>query len=894
MMPNSVYESTVESGKLHEALDHIEWLEKLPGVMIKLDPALKIVFLNDGWTDELGYERDHCIGRSIHDFISETGSHYLALFQSNPEQQVLELPIRHQNGNLIGFEWSIRRLERGGLLAILRSTEERNKFESLLRLSETQSKKLALVASRTNNAVIIADSKGRVEWVNDAFTRITGYLPEDIIGRKPGELLQGPSTDPKTIADMRDAITAGLGFQKEILNYHKDGSTYWIDVEVQPIRDENGRLVQFIAVEQDISARKSAEEAARASEARQIAIMDAALDCIITIDCNGRLLEFNPAAEQTFGYVRDEILGFDFAELIIADSHVGAHRAGMARYLQTNISHILRQRLRNLPAKRSDGSVFPAELTVVPMLANGEQVFTAFLRDITKEIQAEERQKKNEEELRLARDAAEAANRAKSEFLANISHEVRTPMSAVIGYADILLDPEIDSATRIQTVEAIRRNGQHLLQIINDVLDLSKIEAERLELDEVRISLWTLISESLSVARVRAREKGLSLEAVPVGALPRTIFTDPTRFRQILDNLLSNAVKFTPRGKIRLHLRLITNADKAKSLIMEVEDQGIGIHSDQVGKLFQPFSQADASATRRFGGTGLGLSISRRLARAMGGEITVESEPNIGSRFIVELPLQKTDLIDLVVGTEIIQPSEDGLSDQLIAPNIVVLGRILLAEDSTDNQRIITYYLERAGLTVDIAADGRTAVHKAQIGHYDAILMDMQMPVLDGYSATRELRIEGYHGPIIALTAHAMAGDEEKCLRAGCSGYLSKPVDPKVLIRTIVKILRGGNSVSHYGTPISNLPSAPVPDALAELFAEFRASLPEQFASIQKAFKEKDFTTVCLVAHRLRGAAGMYELPKVSRAAADLEESCRSNIESLIHQAIEALGKTIQ
>jgi Amt family ammonium transporter len=402
---------------------------------------------------------------------------------------------------------------------------------------------------------------------------------------------------------------------------------------------------------------------------------------------------------------------------------------------------------------------------------------------------------------------AEAATVAKSEFLANMSHEIRTPMTAIIGYTDILIEKSYGRDAQ-EPLAVIKRNGEHLLSIINDILDLSKIEAGKLEVERIRFSPLQMIAELGSLMRVRAEAKGLALQIEFDGEMPETVEGDPTRVRQILINLLGNAIKFTEFGTIRLAVALCRRerlaalaaqpdgsgpamlpADSEFYLRFDVIDTGIGISPEQLATLFRPFQQADGSMTRRYGGTGLGLTISRHLTGMLGGTLLVDSAVGEGSRFRVILPVG-----DLAGVPRVDHPGVEAVRDSHPAartvPRISGPCRVLLAEDGPDNQRLISYVLGKAGIEVTVAENGRIAVDHVReaLGRgekYDVILMDMQMPVLDGYGATGQLRSMGYPGPIIALTAHAMASDREKCLNAGCTDYLTKPINRQDLLDRI-------------------------------------------------------------------------------------------------------------
>lgn len=395
----------------------------------------------------------------------------------------------------------------------------------------------------------------------------------------------------------------------------------------------------------------------------------------------------------------------------------------------------------------------------------------------------------HEKELKDARKGAEAANAAKTQFLANMSHEIRTPLNAIIGFTDLMLEPTLSVSDRMSSLSIVRRNGQQLLQIINEMLDISKVEAGGLEIEEIETNVGTLLSGLRSLLGVNASKKKIKLEFGFDGPVPELVMTDSTRLRQILMNLVGNALKFTHHGSVRLMVRALKKGDN-HFLNFTVSDSGVGIEETLSQKIFMPFLQGDSSTTRLYGGTGLGLALSRKLARALGGDVWLEkSEVGVGSTFVAEVacrPLANTPWITKFSDIDFTDRGGDTFQGAHPTLNGV---RILLAEDAEDNQTLIGYFLSNLGIQIDIANNGQEAIEKALGNDYALVLMDIQMPVLDGYEATSRLRQAGFSKPIIALTAHALPEEREKSLRTGCNAHLTKPLDRNELVNTLLSFV---------------------------------------------------------------------------------------------------------
>ncbi len=552
-----------------------------------------------------------------------------------------------------------------------------------------------------------------------------------------------------------------------------------------------------LAVEQ-----AAAQESLRESGDRLRRVIETSPDAIALVEVAGRILLANQQAARLMGFesVEELLSQVDNAyDLLAPEDHQRA-RDNLGELMESGILRDIEYR-----GVRRDGSRFPAEISfsLERDPQGGPKAAILVFRDITIRKEAAAL-------LQRAKETAEAANRAKSTFLTNMSHEIRTPMTAILGFADLLREEIIccpvcaESATcqrrRVgrEAVDTIQRNGEHLLGVINDILDLSKIESEKFQIDPTPCSPIQLVTEVVSMMRVRAAVKHLELKTELACPLPKTVLTDPLRLRQVLVNLVGNAIKFTDQGEIRLAVRLISEPSPPR-LCFDVTDTGVGMNEMQVGKLFQPFNQADSSPTRKFGGTGLGLCISKYLAEALGGHIEVRSEPGKGSTFSVTIDPGPLD------GSDMIQNAQEALfgrpltSSATARGRIVLHGRILLAEDGLDNQRLICLLLEKAGADATAVENGQLAVEAALAARdagepFDLILMDMQMPVMDGYEATRQLRQCGYTAPIVALTAHAMAEDCQKCLDAGCDDYATKPIDRQKLLATVAPWVARGRT----------------------------------------------------------------------------------------------------
>lgn len=525
----------------------------------------------------------------------------------------------------------------------------------------------------------------------------------------------------------------------------------------------------------------------RAIPGRVRETLDTLAEGLLAIDHKGRIALCNLAFARTLGEEPDNLVGRSVDSLPWENGSQPGDDSSVFPWFtilsgDETLSHA------TLQLKAADGTLRTYQANCAPVLGKESRVRGVFccFEDVT-ELEGQKL------ELAESRASADAANRAKSAFLANMSHEIRTPMNAILGFTDILRrEMYDDEQQRMEYLETVHSSGQHLLRLINDILDLSKVEAGRLEVEAISCSPHQILSELVNVMRGRADEKGLRLSCETPDGLPEIIETDPGRLRQIITNLVGNAIKFTERGGVTIVATM--HYSSKMQLTIDVTDTGVGISEDAQRRIFDPFSQADGSITRRFGGTGLGLTISRDFALALGGNLTVTSVEGQGSTFRLTInpgefdpDVRILDLSDFTTASTMADPdSHAGRYD-------INDSRILLVDDGEANRRLIRLILERNGARVEIATNGQEALDILKSAEFELVLMDMQMPIMDGYTATRLLRQKGLKLPIVALTANAMRGDEEKCLAAGCSGFLPKPVEMDVLLKVVSEQLSRGS-----------------------------------------------------------------------------------------------------
>ena len=724
--------------------------------------------------------------------------------------------------------------------------------EQNLILSRAEADRLALVAKRTDNAVVITDTAGSIEWVNEGFTKISGYSKEEVLGKLPGSILQHPQDNPVERSHIRACIQAGTGFETEIVNHSKSGRTYIIHIECQPLVDKQGTLTGFMAIERDVTQTRRSSNLLEAVATTNTTLLANRLEPTVW---GNILAALGTAANADRCYMfhihAHPVLGTP-AMSQAAEWNSGAappqiqnpqlqnfsfHENGYGRWLPELLAgHVISGTVDEFPATEQPMLIAQdiRSLVVVPIFT-GEQLtgFLGFdachedrvwenweisiLRSAAANIGLRQVVQDEADALVLARDearqaafAAEAANRAKSTFLATMSHEIRTPLNAVIGMASLLETTPLN-AIQQDFADTILNSSHFLLELITDILDYSRIESGTIQLESAPFVLADLCRDAIAIVRPGANGKPIEWVTRLAPHLPYQVDGDRSRICQILVNLLGNAVKFTPAGSISLIVDGRQRADGPWLIDFEVVDSGIGIAPDAIQSLFLPFFQVDSSTTRRFGGTGLGLAISKRLAEVMGGDITVQSIQDEGSTFRVSLVLQPARQIATPPVPRAGVPEE-----------IPTHLKVLVAEDNPNNQKVARMLLQCLGIEADFVTDGLQAVDAARANLYDLILLDVQMPVMDGLQACRQIRgLDLAKRPIIvALTANAFQEDRDVASAAGMDDYLSKPITLARLREMLARITEDphrtpGPVIPHHPVD-SSVPADPAAPALID------------------------------------------------------------------------------
>jgi PAS domain S-box-containing protein len=763
--------------------------------------------------------------------------------------------------------------------------------------AEESLQKLSLAIEQMPITVVITDRQGFIEYVNPNFTKVTGFLPEEAIGRK-GSLVNSGWHPNAFFENLWTTILSGRQWRGEIRNKRKNGELFWAAASISPVKSASGEIHHFVAVKEDITERKRAEEALTRSEERIRLLLESTAEAIYGIDLTGACTFANPACAKVLGYQHpDELLGRNMHQLMHHTRADGTTNepgsCPLCMVIKGDTTGVHRD---DDIFWRADGSQFAVEYWSYPQCRDGVvvgAVVTFF--DITE-------RKRAEEELRRASAAAEAATAAKSGFLANMSHEIRTPMNAVLGMLYFLQQTVLTDRQR-NYVDKAKTASTMLLRLINDILDFSKIEAGKLELENVPFRLARVLHDLSVVAAVTIEHKPIELDVKIGEDVPGLLMGDPLRLGQVLLNLTSNAVKFTEKGRIEVAVAVAAAGPSDVTLRFSVSDTGIGLTPEQQANLFHAFTQADSSTTRKYGGTGLGLAISKHLVKLMGGCIGVTSKEGEGSTFSFELRLKWQS----VEQTRTVQRAAHVPSLRSIDESFAGV-RILLVEDNSINQEVAAELLERRGVQVDLANNGEEALRQVTSSciRYDAILMDVQMPVMDGIEATRRIReIEAFANlPIIAMTASAMISERELCLKAGMNDHVTKPINVEKLFSKL-RYWMGLQPDSNEGavetadapeTGFPDLPGIDIDSALGRvesapllkrLLKSFAREYSEFDGGLRKALAAEDFNEAKIMIHTIKGVGGNLGATALYKAGISLEGAIEAASTDAIQLALE-------
>ena len=772
--------------------------------------------------------------------------------------------LRDAQGAIIGY-----------LLIGTDNTARKQAEEALLKAGALQ----RAIFNSANFSSIATDAKGVIQIFNVGAERMLGYTAAEVMN----QITPADISDPQEVIARAKALSVELGtpitpgFEAlvfkasrgiediyELTYIRKDGTRFPAVVSVTALRDAQDAIIGYLLIGTDNTARKLVEAEQQKLDQRlrdqqfyTRSLIESNIDALMTTDPSGIITDVNKQMEALTGCTRDELIGAPFKSHF---TDPGRAEAGIKLVLsEKKVTDY------ELTACARDGKQTMVSYNATTFYDRGRTLQGVFAaaRDVTE-------RKRGEAELQQAKAAAESASQTKSDFLASMSHEIRTPMNAIIGIADLLAKTPL-SPEQNKYVQIFRRAGDNLLHLIDDILDLSKVESSQLELERTGFSLSDLLEKVTEMVAVRAHEKGLALVCEIAPNAPIDLVGDPTRLRQVLLNLLGNAIKFTESGEVALQVTPDGDSCVPGALRFTISDTGIGIPGEKLGAVFERFTQANSSTTRRYGGSGLGLTISKRLVDLMGGRIWVESEVGKGSVFSFAVPLE----IWAGAKRRAAVPVDTGPEPALPALHI------LLVEDSPDNRTITVAYLQDTPYRVDIAENGAIACEKFTAGHYDLVLMDRQMPVMDGLTATRSIREWEQANrrpptPIIALTAAALKGDQEKCMAAGCTAYLAKPLKQEVLLQAIKECT--------IVTPPSPEEESSRKDAIlvhanpkfADLTPVFLENCRQNVIAMLDALDRGDFATVESLGHGARGAGGSYGFQAITDIGAALEQAAES------------------
>jgi PAS domain S-box-containing protein len=856
--------------ELQEARDfYLNMFRNFPTMIWKTDVEGNNVFLGSSWTEFVEKSKNIGLGLGwinyLHPEDVERCSKLHETSVANRQPYDIEYRVLHKSGE---YRWihAINRPfydineEFDGYIGIGLDITDRKKAEEGLT-------RYKILSETVRDTIHFIDTEGNIIDVNQAGLKLYGYTYEEFIKLNVNELRA------------EGAITAEFlqkcekeGAYYETVHYRKDKSTFPVEVSAKGAVIGDKRFI--VSIIRDISERKKTEKEIKDSEEKFRTLFNNANDAIFVYEIDNnfkdeKFVEVNDVACSYLGYTRDELLNMSFQD--INDEQNKDKLEANMEILQKEGRGIFETFHRT-----KDNRLIPVEVNIHTFTRNGKRIAQSIVRDITQ-------RKIVESSLKAAKEAAEIANKTKSEFLANMSHEIRTPINGIIGMVELTLHTQLNSEQE-ENLNIVKSCANSLLKVINDVLDFSKMEAGKLVIEKINFDFKALMEETIKAHYSFAVSKGIKLNYSFSSTIPQYLIGDPNRLQQILNNLISNAIKFTDVGEVWIKVQNVKNEDNHVELEFVVEDSGIGIDKENIGKLFESFSQLDGSITRRFGGTGLGLAISKQLVKNMGGMIWVESKRDVGSKFYFTLKFS--------IGIKIEQQPEECTKLEKSGRQY----RLLVSEDDKVNQKVIMRMLKEKGYYVDSANDGLEAIELFKKNSYDAILMDIQMPVMDGIEATKMIREKDKNIPIIAITAYALKGDRERFLSKGMDGYVSKPIKVEELYNTIEKCLsynRSNDELSQLKICIDKDGEIVLKPMEME-FAEIKnlhllEELSQLIASLNDDLNEREFNFLEVLAHKIKNLSNEIGIEDLKTAAFKMELAARRcNLEQYFEKALDA------
>ena len=852
------------------------------------------------------------------------------LKQTSAESVLAALHEANEHGKSIGkqysvngphgdswFELSIAKKLNGDASSVRFIALSRNINER--KVAEAELRKLSWAMEQSPTSIVITDLDANIEYVNETFIKMTGYNREEVIGKNP-RILQSGKTPRATHIDLWANLTQGKAWRGEVINKRKDGREYIESVMIAPIRQADGSITNFLAIKQDITELKQAQKYIEHQQTRLGALIEAAMDAIVSTDESQNIVLFNQAAEKMFGYRAQDILGQPLSRLL-PDRFRASHQHLMHDFSNTGSSvRANKGHASRFFGLRSNGEEFAFEASISKIVVDNGSLLTAMLRDVTERENTLEQLRETASNLQVANAQIEAerahlaerilertaqlqqANKAKDSFLATMSHEIRTPLAGLMGMMELLDISELDTRQH-ELLNTARESANNLLRIVNDILDWSKIEAGKLQLAPSPSSISTLLKAIMSNHDHIAAAKGVSLRINCADNIADAHMLDRLRMSQILNNLTSNALKFTEQGSVELRAERIAQQNGKETIRFSVKDSGIGMTPEQLGRVFQQYEQASNETARMYGGTGLGLAISNRLAELMGGTLSVESSVAYGSTFFFTIVLPIAGLLD----RRELQMTIDGNDRRkgtLIVKPFDALEReinILIVDDHPVNRMLIKKQLELLGLHLQVAESGSSALSLWQSQHFDLVITDCHMPEMDGYELTRRIRsLEQEQGakriPVIAWTANVLAEEASRCATAGMDDILTKPTELAALRAMLLKWLNQekvmqSTTIAGVATPVKiDVPALDLA-VLKKFVAEQRMQVEilkafdfeksNDIGALKLTLLGDDCVAVVKAAHRIKGATRMVGAKELEAISVTIEQAAKhSDIQS--------------